>query len=134
MEHSEKSEIFDILTKYKSIAVVRLSDNPMRPSNQVAAYLINAGYKVYPVNPKHKEILGLTSYPDLKSVPVKIDLVDIFRRPEYVLPIVEESIEVGAKAIWMQLGVINHAAAEKAKSHSLKVVMDQCIKIEHRKL
>jgi uncharacterized protein len=134
MEQSEKSEIFDVLTKYKSIAVVGLSDNPMRPSNQVAAYLINAEYKVYPVNPKHKSIIGLTCYPDLKSVPVKIDIVDIFRRPEHVLLIVEEAIEVGAKAVWMQLGVINQVAADKAKLHGLRVVMDRCIKIEHRKL
>jgi len=134
MEQSGKPEIFDILTKYKSIAVVGLSDNPMRPSNQVATYLIKAGYKVYPVNPNHKQILGLTSYPDLKSIPVKIDIVDIFRRPEYVLPIVDDSIEIGAKVVWMQLGVINQEALVKAKSHGLKVVMDRCIKIEHRKI
>ena len=106
----------------------------MRPSNQVAVYLINARYKIYPVNPKHEKILGLTSYPDLKSIPANIDIVNIFRRPEYVFPIVEQAIEIGAKAIWMQLGVINHEADLKAKSHGLKTVMDRCIKIEHKRL
>ena len=134
MEQIEQSEIIEILNKYKSIAIVGLSDSTMRPSNQVAVYLINAGHKIFPVNPKHEKILGLTCYPDLKSIPVKIDIVDIFRRPEYVLPIVEQTIEIGAKAIWMQLSVINHEAALKAKSHGLKVVMDRCIKIEHRRM
>jgi len=134
MEQYDNSEIFDILEKFKSIAVVGLSDSPMRPSNQVAAYLINAGYNIFPVNPKHKEIFGLECYPDLKSIPVKIDIVDIFRRPEHVLPIVEESVEIGAKVIWMQLGVINHEAALKAQSYGLKVIMDRCIKIEHRRM
>ena len=134
MERTEQSEIFEILNKYKSIAIVGLSNSPMRPSNQVAVYLINAGHKIYPVNPNHKKILGLTCYPDLKSIPVNIDIVNIFRRPEYVFPIVEQAIEIGAKAIWMQLGVINHEADLKAKSHGLKTVMDRCIKIEHKRL
>ena len=104
------------------------------PRSLLRGSSFNAGYKIFPVNPKHEKILGLTCYPDLKSIPVKIDIVDIFRRPEYVLPIVEQTIEIGAKAIWMQLSVINHEAALKAKSHGLKVVMDRCIKIEHRRM
>jgi uncharacterized protein len=134
MEQYDNSEIFEILNKYNSIAVVGMSDNPMRPSNQVAAYLIDAGYTIIPVNPNCKEILGLECYPDLKSISVKVDIVDIFRRPEHVLPIINDSIEIGAKAIWMQLGVINHEAAKKAQSLGLKVVMDRCIKIEHRRM
>lgn len=124
----------EILRKYNSIAVVGLSDNPMRPSNQVAQYLLNAGFKIYPVNPNHKEILGLDCYPDLLSIPKRVEIVDVFRKSEHVSSIVDESIEIGAKVIWMQLGVINHQAAAKAESHGLKVVMDHCIKIEHRKL
>lgn len=133
MKQYDFSEIFDILKMYNSIAVVGLSDKSSRPSNQVASYLIYAGYKIYPVNPNHEEIFGLKCYPDLKSIPAKIDIVDIFRRPEFVLPIIEESIKIGAKTIWMQLGVINHEAAKKAKSFGLKVIMNRCIKIEHRR-
>jgi predicted CoA-binding protein len=133
MKQYDSSEIIDILKIFKSIAVVGLSANSWRPSNQVASYLIYAGYKIYPVNPNHEEILGLRCYPDLKSVPAKIDIVNIFRRPEYVLPIVEEAIEIGVKTIWMQLGVINHNAAQKAKSCGLKVIMNRCIRIEHRR-
>ena len=134
MEQYDNKEIFEILNKYNSIAVVGLSDNPMRPSYQVAAYLIDAGYKIFPVNPNCKEILGLECYPDLNSIPVKIDIVDVFRRPEHVGNIVKKSVEIGAKVIWLQLGVINHEAALKAQSLGLKVIMDRCIKIEHRRL
>lgn len=134
MEKQERLQITEILNKYKSIAVVGISDSPMRPSHQVAEYLIHAGYKIIPVNPNLSEVFGLKCYPDLKSIPVKVDIVDVFRRPEHVLQIVEDSIEIGAKVIWMQLSVINHEAAEKAKIHGLKVVMDRCIKIEHRRL
>ena len=134
MEKYNNSEIFEILNKYNSIAVVGMSDNPMRPSHQVATYLIDAGYKVFPVNPNCKEILGLECYPDLKSIPGKVDIVDVFRRPEYVLSLVEETVEIGAKVIWLQLGVINHEAVLKAQSVGLIVIMDRCIKIEHRRM
>ena len=134
MEQYDNKEIFEILNKYNSVAVVGLSDNPMRPSYQVAAYLIDAGYKIFPVNPNCKEILGLECYPDLNSIPAKIDIVDVFRRPEHVGNIVKKSVEIGAKVIWLQLGVINHEAALKAQSLGLKVIMDRCIKIEHRRL
>jgi len=131
MEKYHNSEIYEILNKNKSIAVVGMSNNPLRPSNQVSNYMINAGYKIYPVNPKYKQIFGLECYPDLKSIPVKVDIVNVFRRPEYVEEIVEESVEIGAKVIWFQLGVINHKAALKAQDYGLKVIMDRCIKIEH---
>jgi predicted CoA-binding protein len=134
MEKYNNSKIFEILNKYNSIAVVGMSDNPMRPSHQVATYLIDAGYKVFPVNPNCKEILGLECYPDLKSIPGKVDIVDVFRRPEYVLSLVEETVEIGAKVIWLQLGVINHEAVLKAQSVGLIVIMDRCIKIEHRRM
>lgn len=128
------SEINDILNKYKTIAVVGMSDNPMRPSYQVSSYLIENGYNVVPVNPKCGEILGLKCYPDLKSIPVKVDIVDVFRKSEYVDSIVDEAVEIGAKVIWMQLGVINEKAAKKADEYGLKVIMNRCIKIEHRRL
>jgi len=134
MEQYDNLEIDDILKKHKSIAVVGMSKNPLRPSYQVANYMINEGYKIYPVNPGHKEIVGLECYPDLRSIPVKIDIVNVFRRPEYVGEIVEESAQIAAKVIWFQLGVINHKAALKAQEHGLKVIMDRCIKIEHRRI
>lgn len=134
MQEKEQIQIRHILNKYKSIAVVGISDSPMRPSHQVTNYLINAGFKIIPVNPNLKEVFGLKCFPDLKSIPVKIDIVDVFRKPEHVPQIVNDSIEIGAKVLWLQLGVIHHEAAEKAKSHGLKVVMDRCIKIEHRRL
>ena len=134
MDQYNNQEIIEILKKYKSIAVVGMSKNPLRPSYQVANYMINAGYKIYPVNPGHKEIIGLECYPDLKSIPVKIGIVDVFRRPEHVDEIVEESAQIKAKVMWFQFGVINHKAAIKAQDYRLKVIMDRCIKIEHRRI
>ncbi len=116
--------IEDILTNSKTIAVVGLSPDPERPSHYVAKYLQEQGYRIIPINPQIEEALGEKSYPDLKSVPEPIDMVDIFRRSEHVLPIVEEAIEVGAKYIWMQDGVINEEAAEKARAAGLPVVMN----------
>ena len=100
----------------------------------VARYLIKAGYTVIPVNPGHSQILGLTCYANLKEVPEKIDIVDIFRNSADVGPIVEDAIAIGAKAVWMQLGVVNEEAAANAKAHGLAVVMDRCIKIDHQAL
>ena len=134
MEKYNNSEIFEILQKYNTIAVVGMSKNPMRPSFQVANYMLNAGYKIYPVNPGHKEIIGLQCYPNLISVPVKVDIINVFRRPEYVEEIVEDSAKIGAKILWLQLGVINHKAALKAQDYGLKVIMDRCIKIEHLRM
>ena len=124
----------EILNKYRSIAVVGASANPERPSYQIASYLMEQGYKVYPVNPNAKEILGRPSYPSLSSIPDAVEVVDIFRRSEDVVPIVDEAIKIGAKAVWMQEGVINEASAAKARDAGLLVVMDKCIREEHEHL
>ncbi|MGQ9581889.1 MAG: CoA-binding protein [Thermoplasmatota archaeon] len=123
-----------ILRSMRSVAVVGASDQPGRPSHRVTFYLIRAGFDVYPVNPNIKELGGRPAYPDLKSVPAHIDVVDIFRRPESVMPIVEEAIQVGAGAVWMQEGVINEQAAARARGAGLAVVMDRCIMKEHRRM
>ncbi len=115
----------------KTIAVVGLSPRPDRPSYQVAEYLEGAGYRIVPVNPTVDEVLGEKSYPDLRSVPGTIDVVDVFRRPSDVMAVVEDAIEVGAGYVWMQEGIVNEAAAEKAKAAGIPVVMDRCIKKEH---
>ncbi len=124
----------DILKNSRTVAVVGLSANPERPSNIVATYLQGKGYKIIPVNPGQKMILGEVCYPDLAAVPEKVDVVDIFRRPEDVPPIVKEAIKIGAKAVWMQEGVVNEAAAAEAEKAGLKVVMDKCMRKEHLKL
>ena len=124
----------EILNKYRSIAVVGASANPERPSYQIASYLMEQGYQVYPVNPNAREILGRPSYPSLSSIPDAVEVVDIFRRSEDVVPIVDEAIKIGAKAVWMQEGVINEAAAAKARGAGLLVVMDKCIREEHEHL
>jgi uncharacterized protein len=125
--------ILDILQKYKTIAVVGLSSNPMRPSHGVSEYIQSRGYRILPVNPNEREVLGEKSYARLEDVPEKIEIVDIFRRPEEVPPVVDAAIRVGAKVVWMQLGIENQAAAEKARAAGLTVVMDACILIEHKK-
>ncbi len=123
-----------ILEETKTIAVVGASPKRGRDSGTIAQFLIDKGYTVIPVNPLYKEVLGLTCYPDLKSIPKRIDLVDIFRRSEEVAPIVEEAIGIGAKIVWMQLGVVNPGAAARAERAGLKVIMDRCIAIEYRHL
>jgi predicted CoA-binding protein len=120
-----------ILTEYRNIAVVGLSPNPERPSHRVASYLAEQGYNIIPVNPSAQQILGRTSYPDLSSIPEPVEVVDIFRRSEEVISIVEEAIKVRAKAIWMQEGVINEEAAARAREAGLMVVMDKCMRKEH---
>ena len=125
--------IFDILTKYKTIAVVGLSSNPARPSYGVTEYMQSAGYHIIPVNPNETDVLGEPSYARLEDAPQKIQVVDIFRRPEEVSPVVDAAIRAGAKVVWMQLGIINEAAAEKAQAAGLTVVMDACMLIEHKK-
>jgi predicted CoA-binding protein len=123
-----------ILNDSKTIAVVGLSPKPQRPSHQVACYLMEAGYTIIPVNPGQDSILGLPCYPDLRAIPTQVDMVDIFRRPEAVLPIVEDAIAIGAKFIWMQEGIVNEQAAAKAEAAGLLVVMDRCTKIDHMNL
>ena len=124
----------EILKESKVIAMVGLSADSMRPSNRVAQYLKENGYTIIPVNPNEEVILGETCYPDLSSIPGKVDVVDIFRRSEDVLPIAEEAIKIGAKAVWMQEGVINKEAEAAALGAGLKVVMDKCMLKEHQKI
>ena len=123
-----------ILTQTKTIAVVGLSPKPERDSHRVAGYLKSVGYRVIPVNPDIiEEVLGEKSYPDLKSVPGPIDMVDIFRRSELVAPVVDEAIQVGARFVWMQDGVVDEASAKRARAVGLLVVMDNCPMREHRR-
>jgi predicted CoA-binding protein len=118
----------------KSIAVVGLSPNQTRPSHGVAHYLLAQGYHIIPVNPGHDEILGLKCYPSLRDIPETVDLVDVFRRPEYVLPVAEEAIEIGAKVFWLQLGIINDEAIRLVEEAGLLAVQNRCLKIEHARL
>jgi len=123
-----------ILDSSRTIAVVGLSPKPDRSSYRVASYLREQGYRIIPVSPEEREILGEPCYPDLASIPESVDVVDVFRRPEEVPPIVEEAIRIGAKTVWMQEGVINEEAANRAREAGLMVVMDKCMRKEHRKL
>ena len=127
-------EYRDILTNSKTVAVVGLSDNPDRPSHYVAEYLQSRGYRIIPVNPAVKEVLGERSYAGLREIPVPVDLVDIFRKSESVPPVVDDAIAIGAKAVWMQEGVVHKEAAAKARAAGLKVVMDRCTLKEHARL
>jgi uncharacterized protein len=124
-------EIPELLQSSRVIAVVGLSSKKFRPSHGVAEYMQHEGYRIIPVNPNETEVLGEKSYPRLEDVPEKIDIVDIFRRSEFVKPIVESAIRLGAKAVWMQEGVEDEKAAEKARKAGLTVVMDRCILKEH---
>lgn len=124
--------IRELLAETKTIAVVGLSDSPLRPSHGVSAYMQAQGYKIIPVNPTIEEALGEKSYPSLADVPEKIDLVNIFRRPEFVDEVVDQAIQRKVPAVWMQEEVINEAAATKARKAGLFVVMDRCILKEHR--
>ena len=127
-------QISEILRECHTIAVVGLSGKRYRPSYGVAEYLKRSGYRIIPVNPNETEVLGERAYPDLDSLPEPVDMVDIFRRSEHVPDIVEAAIRIGAKAIWMQEGVIHEAAARRAKEAGLTVVMDRCILKDHRRL
>jgi predicted CoA-binding protein len=127
-------QIDTILRTCHTIAVVGLSVKRFRPSYGVAEYMQRAGYRIIPVNPAATEILGEKCYPDLDSVPDAVDIVDIFRRPEYVPEIVEAAIRKGAKVIWMQEGVVHEEAAQRAEAAGLKVIMDRCILKDHRRL
>jgi uncharacterized protein len=124
----------DLLRNSHTIAVVGLSGKRFRPSYGVSEYMQSAGYRIIPVNPNEQQVLGETSYATLDDVPGSVDIVDIFRRPEYVPEIVEAAIRKGARAIWMQEGVIHERAAERARQAGLEVVMDRCILKEHRRL
>lgn len=125
-------EIKHILQKYSAIAVVGLSPKPERPSHWVSQYMIQAGYTIIPVNPGQHEILGQVCYPDLLSVPHDIDIVNIFRRADQVLPFVKDAITRKAKVIWMQEGIVNEDAALLARKNGITVIMDRCIKVDHQ--
>ncbi|MBW2328776.1 MAG: CoA-binding protein [Deltaproteobacteria bacterium] len=121
-----------IFAENHTIAVVGLSPKINRPSNQVALYLQQAGYRIIPVNPGQAEILGEPCYPDLQSIPEPVDVVDIFRRSEHVEPVVRDAIAIGAKVVWMQQGIVNVEAATIAEQAGLSVIMDRCMKVDHR--
>jgi predicted CoA-binding protein len=128
----QSDPIYELLSRAKTIAVVGLSDSPMRPSHGVSAYMQAQGYRIIPVNPQIAEALGEKSYRSLLEVPEKIDLVDVFRRPEFVDEIVDQAIQLKIPAIWLQENVINERAAETARKAGVLVVMDRCILKEHR--
>ncbi len=131
VEINSREAITRILEECRTIAVVGLSSNPGRASNGVAGYMRRQGYTVIPVNPNETEVFGEKSYPTLADVPVAVDLVDVFRRSDAAGEVVDEAIRVGAKAVWLQEGVIDHAAAERARAAGLLVVMDRCWLKEH---
>jgi predicted CoA-binding protein len=123
-----------ILTDYKRVAMVGLSDDWSRPSNFAAKYLLDHGFEVIPVNPKYDQILGQKCYADLKDIPTPVDVVDLFQRVERVPPFVDQAIEIDAKVVWLQLGIVHQEAARKARHAGLEVVMDRCMKIEYARL
>jgi hypothetical protein len=125
--------IAELLCSSKTIAVVGLSSKKYRPSYGVSEYLRRAGYRIIPVNPNESEVLGEKAYPDLESVPGKIDIVNIFRRPEFVAPIVDAAIRLGVRAIWMQEEVVDEDSAARARAAGITVVMDRCILKDHRR-
>ena len=124
----------ELMRDARTIAVVGVSSNPDRPSNEVASYLMDHGFTVYMVNPTETEVLGQPAYDSVRDLPEPVDIVDIFRRIPDVPPVVDDAIASGAKAVWMQLEIVHEAAAERARAAGLEVVMDKCTKIEHAKL
>jgi uncharacterized protein len=134
LHNASPDELRRLLQSAHTVAVVGLSDKPDRDSYRVAAYLQRNGFRIIPVNPAVSSVLGEKSYARLEDVPEKIDIVDVFRRPDAVPPIVDSAIAVGAKAVWMQLGIAHNAAADKARAAGLQVVMNKCILIEHARL
>jgi uncharacterized protein len=125
--------VAEVLKRHHTIGIVGLSSDPGRPSYGVAQYMRSVGYRIIPVNPNETEVLGEKSYPRLDDVPEKIEIVNIFRRPEEVSPAVEGAIRIGAKVVWMQLGIEHRMAAERARTAGLIVVMDACIFVEHKR-
>jgi hypothetical protein len=130
----DPSVVDRVVSGARTVAVVGVSPDPRRPSHGVAAYLHRAGLRIYPVNPAITELFGLTAYPSLADLPERVDIVDVFRRPEYVGEIAEQAVKAGAGALWLQLGVINQEAATVAAAGGLDVVMDLCLKVEHARL
>jgi hypothetical protein len=134
VSNATSGELRRILRTYKTVAVVGLSDRPDRDSHRVAAYLQQHGYRIVPVNPNVATVLGEPAYPGLRAVPVPVEVVDIFRKPDAVPEIVEDAIAMGARVIWMQEGIAHNAAADRARAAGLEVVMNKCMLKEHRKL
>ncbi len=134
VNNADDAEVRQILSVSKVIAVVGMSDKPERDSYRVAEYMMRHGYSIIPVNPNIDEILGQKSYPDLMSIPVRIDIVDIFRKPDAIADIVDDAIDIGADTVWMQLGLAHNASADRARAAGLNVVMSKCIKVEHARL
>jgi len=130
---TESDVVAQILCGAKTIAVVGLSSNPMRASHGVTEYLKNAGYRIIPVNPNETEVLGEKAYPRLEDIPEPVDVVDVFRRAEEVPAVADSAIRIGAKVLWMQLGIENAAAAERARAAGLVVVEDACLLVEHKR-
>jgi uncharacterized protein len=128
------TNIPELLESSRTIAVVGISSKRFRPSHGVSEYMQRAGYRIFPVNPLETEVLGEKAWPDLGSIPERVDIVNIFRRPEFVPEVVEAAIRIGARAVWMQEGVVHEEAARRARAAGLEVVMDRCILKEHRRL
>jgi len=126
--------IRQLIADARTIAVVGASPKPFRDSGAIAEYLSRQGYTVYPVNPKYTEILGMPCYPNLRSIPEPVDIVDVFRNPDDLDGVIEDAIFSNAKSVWLQLNVVNESAARKAEAGGLRVVMDKCIAVEHRRL
>ena len=131
---NEPATIRTMLTTAKTIAVIGLSADATKPSHYVSAYMQQHGYKIYPVNPSISEVLGETSYPSLSALPIKPDIVDVFRLPNAIPAIVDEMIALGLCNLWVQQGIINTEAAARAEANGIRVVMDHCIMVEHRRL
>ncbi len=133
-DHDTDNELRDILKSAKTVAVVGMSNNPTRASFEVGDYLAKQGYRILPVNPTIERVLEVPVYKSLRDIEEHVDVVDIFRRPEDVGPVVDDAIAIGADVVWMQLGIVNEEAARKARAAGLEVVMDHCMMKEHRRL
>jgi predicted CoA-binding protein len=131
---TDSDDLHRVLTDYNIVAMVGLTTDLSKPSNRVARYLLDKGFDVIPVNPRYDEILGRRCYPDLTAIPSPVEIINLFQRSERVLPFVDAAIDIGARVVWMQLGIAHDEAAEKARTAGLEVVMDRCIKIEHARL
>jgi predicted CoA-binding protein len=134
MSNEQGQKIKDILVSANTVASVGVSSNSQKESYGVVSYLHEQGYKIIPVNPTAAEIMGEKAYPSLSDIPDKVDVVQIFRKPEDVPPVVDEAIKIGAKVVWMQEGIVNEEAAKKAEEAGLQVVMDTCMRAVHRRL
>lgn len=134
LDNADDPEVREILYQYHRVAIVGLSNNEEKPSHQVARYLKEHSFKIYPVNPGYKEILGETCYPSLLEIPHPIDVVDIFRKPSVIPEIVAQAIQCKAAVVWMQSGIVNNEAAQMARDAGLRVVMDRCMMAEHKRL